>query len=291
MQKSFFNNGTRNWRGEMMKNTKKFVTVLLAASMLAACNSKEEKTEEPVEQKEVVKIEIAAEAEAFKKYIEDQMDDFVQDTKILAALVKDGKLEDAQKLYPLVTMYYERMQPLTANFKELDAKINTPLIEGKEAEGTGFARLAYGLFNEKKTVGYEDVADQLAKDVTELQTQLPSIDVTENNVLAATVTMLEQFATERLANSSDANNEVYVARAQTEVAEQVVKIFMNRTTTESAAKATEQIATLNEVIAYFEVGKEDYVNYSFFTSKQKEELTTAVNSVVAALQQMNEELK
>ena len=267
------------------------MTVLLAASMLAACGSKEEKTVEPVEQQEEVNIEVATEAEAFKSYIEGQMDDFVKDIELLASLVNEGKLEDAQKLYPLVTMYYERMQPLTANFTALDEKINGPLVEGKEAEGSGFSRLAYGLFQEKKTAGYEKVAAQLVTDIKELQTQWPSMDVTENHVLASTVAMLEQFAGERLATSSDANNEVYLAKAQSEVTEQVVKIFMNRTTPEAAAKATEKIAALNEVIAYYEVGKEDYVNYSFFTSKQKEELTTAVNDVKDALQKMNEEIK
>ena len=103
--------------------------------------------------------------------------------------------------------------------------------------------------------------------------------------------MFDQLAVKRLTSSSDANNDVYVVKAQSEVAEQVVKIFMNRTTPEAAAEATKHIATLNEVIAYYEVGKEDYVNYSFFTSKQKEELTTAVNNVKEALQKMSEELK
>lgn len=259
--------------------------------MLAACGKEAEETVKPVEQQEKLGIELASEANAFKSYIEGQMDDFVKDTELLALLVKEGKLEDAQKLYPLVTMYYERMQPLASNFLELNKKINTSLGEDKEAEGTGFAKLAYGLFNEKKTAGYEEVAEQLVTNIKELQLQLPSTDVTENNVLDATVTMLNQLATERLANESDANNEVYIAKAQTEVAEQVVKIFMNRSTTESAAKATEQIAKLNEVIAYYEVGKQDYVNYSYFTSKQKEELTIAINNVKKALQKMNEELK
>lgn len=274
-----------------MKNVKKLMIIILVVSMLAACGKEAEETVKPVEQQEKLGIELASEANAFKSYIEGQMDDFVKDTELLALLVKEGKLEDAQKLYPLVTMYYERMQPLASNFLELNKKINTSLGEDKEAEGTGFAKLAYGLFNEKKTAGYEEVAEQLVTNIKELQLQLPSTDVTENNVLDATVTMLNQLATERLANESDANNEVYIAKAQTEVAEQVVKIFMNRSTTESAAKATEQIAKLNEVIAYYEVGKQDYVNYSYFTSKQKEELTIAINNVKKALQKMNEELK
>lgn len=277
-----------------MKNTKKLMTILLAASVLTACGTKEDETVEPiepVEQQEEVKVEVAAEANEFKAFVDGQMDDFVKDTELLASLVKEGKLEEAQKLYPLVTMYYERMQPITTDFEELDKKINAPLEQGKENEGTGFTRLAYGLFNEKKTAGYEQVAEQLVTDIKELKTQLSTIDVTQNNVLASSVKMLDQFANERLTKASDANNEVYAAKAQTEIAEEVVKIFMSRTTPESSAKATEQIGVLNETIAYYEVGKEDYVNYSFFTSKQKEELTTAVNNVKDALQQMNETLK
>ena len=279
----------------MMKNLTKLMSFLLAASVLTACGEKEEKTEtveQPVEeQKEEVTVDVSAEAEQFKTFATEQMADFVTDTELLVSLVKEGKLEEAQKLYPLVTMYYERLQPITANFTELDSKINGELLEGKESEGTGFNRLAYGLFVEKKTAGYEDVAQQLAEDVKALQTEMKTIDVSKNNVLASAVTMFDQMANVRLTKESYANNEVYAVKAQTETAEQLVKIFMQRASTESAAVATEAIVTLNDVVAYYEVGKEDYVNYSFFTNKQKEELKTAVTNVQTALQQMNDSLK
>lgn len=275
-----------------MRNSKKIMAVLLATSVLAACGEKkEEAAVEPVEQQQEVKVEVAAEANAFKAFASAQMDDFVKDTQLLATLVKEGKLEEAQKLYPLVTMYYERMQPITSSFEELDRKINGPLTAGKESEGTGFERLAFGLFEEKKTAGYEEVTQQLVTDVKELQQALPTTDITQTNVLASSVAELDQFVKQRLTNTSVANNEVYLAKAQTETTEEVVKIFMQRTSAESAAKATEAISDLNEVIAYFEVGKEDYVNYSFFTSTQKEELSSAVTTVQTALQQMNETLK
>lgn len=275
-----------------MRNSKKIMVILLATSILAACGEKkEEAAVEPVEQQQEVKVEVAAEANAFKAFASAQMDDFVKDTQLLATLVKEGKLEEAQKLYPLVTMYYERMQPITSSFEELDRKINGPLTAGKESEGTGFERLAFGLFEEKKTAGYEEVTQQLVTDVKELQQALPTTDITQTNVLASSVAELDQFVKQRLTNTSVANNEVYLAKAQTETTEEVVKIFMQRTSAESAAKATEAISDLNEVIAYFEVGKEDYVNYSFFTSTQKEELSSAFTNVQTALQQMNETLK
>lgn len=276
-----------------MKIKNKLIVALSATMLLAACGTNEEQVvKKPVEQQqEEVKVDVSQQAESYQQYVVAQMADFVMDTELLASHVTEGKLEEAQKLYPLVTMYYERLQPLTVDFAELDAKLNGTLTEGKENEGTGFQRLAYGLFKEQKTAGYEDVATELLNNVKALQTELPNLDVSSNPILTSTTAMLEKMANERLATTSVANNEVYAVKAQTEVAEQLVEIFKQRASTESVAAATEKLSALNEVVAYYEVGKEDYVNYSFFTNKQKEDLKTAVSEVQQALQKMSETLK
>lgn len=273
-----------------MKYSKTLMAILVATSVLAACGQKEEDTVEQPEQQEV-EIEVAIEADKFKEFVSSQMDDFVTDTQLLASLVKEGKLEEAQKLYPLVTMYYERMQPIASNFEELDVAVNGVITKGKENEVTGFQRLAYGLFTEKQTSGYEEIASNLASDVKALQEALATLDVTKNNVLVSASLMFDTMLKDRLTTSSIANNEVYAVKAQTEAAQEIVKIFMPRVEANSAANATEKLAILEEVIAYYEVGKEDYVNYSFFTTKQKEELSTAIKDAQTALEKMNDTLK
>ena len=274
-----------------MKYSKTLMAILVATSVLAACGQKEEDTVEQPEQHQEVEIEVAIEADKFKEFVSSQMDDFVTDTQLLASLVKEGKLEEAQKLYPLVTMYYERMQPIASNFEELDVAVNGVITKGKENEVTGFQRLAYGLFTEKQTSGYEEIASKLASDVKALQEALSSLDVTKNNVLVSASLMFDTMLKDRLTTSSIANNEVYAVKAQTEAAQEIVKIFMPRVEANSAANATEKLAILEEVIAYYEVGKEDYVNYSFFTTKQKEELSTAITDAQTALEKMNDTLK
>ena len=274
-----------------MKYSKTLMAILVATSVLAACGQKEEDTVEQPEQHQEVEIEVAIEADKFKEFVSSQMDDFVTDTQLLASLVKEGKLEEAQKLYPLVTMYYERMQPIASNFEELDVAVNGVITKGKENEVTGFQRLAYGLFTEKQTSGYEEIASKLASDVKALQEALATLDVTKNNVLVSASLMFDTMVKDRLTTSSIANNEVYAVKAQTEAAQEIVKIFMPRVEANSAANATEKLAILEEVIAYYEVGKEDYVNYSFFTTKQKEELSTAIKDAQTALEKMNDTLK
>ncbi|MEG0438159.1 MAG: EfeM/EfeO family lipoprotein, partial [Solibacillus sp.] len=227
------------------------------------------------------------EAALFREYSATQMDDFVADTQLLATLMQEGKLAEAQKLYPLVTMYYERLLPLAGDFEELNQAINGSIVAGQEAEATGFQRIAFGLFQEKTTKGYEEVAMQLVSDVQALEKQLATIDVSKNNVLTSASAMLEDMLKNRLTATSLANAEVYAVKAQTEVVEEIVKIFTARATTETVTSATEAIAQLIEVLEYYEVGKEDYVNYSFFTAKQKEELIAAVQHVQNALNDIN----
>ncbi|MEG0470951.1 MAG: EfeM/EfeO family lipoprotein [Solibacillus sp.] len=275
-----------------MDYPKKLVVVFMSVVILAACGDKEQPVEkEQVEQRVVEEINVATEATAFRDFGAAQMADFVADTQLLATLVQDGKLQEAQKLYPLITMYYERLLPVASEFKELDQAINGPMIDGKEADTTGFQRLAFGLFQEKTTTGYEEVAQQLANDVQALEKHLPIMDVSNNNVLTSAVAMLEDMVKNRLTAPSLAHAEVYAVKAQTEAVEEIVKIFTARATAETVATATEAIAQLKEVLEYFEVGKEDYVNYSFFTAKQKEELTTAIQHVQSALIAINETIK
>lgn len=274
-----------------MKNSKKIMTALLAVSVLAACGQKEEEQKaEPVEQQEAV-IDVSAEAEQFKSLLAGEMDSFVTDIELLATAINEGKLEDAQKLYPLVTMYFERLQPLAPSFQELDEKIKGDIVEGKETDKTGFQRIAYGLFGEKKTAGYEGIAEELVADVKSLQADFATIDVSETNVLASAVTMFQDMANNRLTSPGIAGNEVYVVKAQTDAAEDLMEVFVPRVSDESAEDASNAITKLNEIVAYYEVGKEDYVNYNLFTTKQEQELITAVTNVEAALQQMNESIK
>lgn len=271
-----------------MNYTKKLAVVFMSVAVLAACGDKEQPVEkEQVAQEVVEEVNVASEAAAFREYGATQMADFVADTQILATLVQEGKLAEAQKLFPLVTMYYERLTPIVGDFEELDQAINGPIVAGKETEATGFQRIAFGLFQEKTTKGYEEVAKQLASDVQALEKQLPTIDVSKNNVLTSAGVMLENMMKNRLTATSLANAEVYAVKAQTEAVEEIVKIYTARASTETVTTATEAIEKLNEVLEYYEVGKEDYVNYSFFTAKQKEELTAAIQNVQKILNEMD----
>lgn len=267
---------------------KGLAAVILATAALAACGS--EKAKE-TEEEQVVKeeIDLSSEAEQFRTFAIEQMEVFITDAEMLAGYVKEGKLEEAQKLYPLVRMYYEHLQPMKASFAELDAQIDMPITAGKEEEATGFRRLEYGLFEQKQTVGYEAVVEELVANIKKLNEELPKVELDGQQLVDDTEEMLAQIIDEQLAEKevSYAGNHLYDIKANIEALEEIVKIFMARAHTEQVEAVTEKVAALNEAIAYYEVGKEDYVNYNLFTSKQKQELIAALSAVHQALEKMN----
>lgn len=267
---------------------KGLAAVILATAALAACGS--DKTEKK-EEEQVVKeeVDLSSETEQFRTFAIAQMEDFIADAEILAGYVKEGKLEEAQKLYPLVRMYYERLQPIKASFSELDTQIDASITAGKEDEAAGFRRLEYGLFNQKETVGYEAVAEGLVANIKKLNEELPKVELEGQKLLDDTENMLAQITKEQLTDKevSYAGAHIYDVKANTEAVEEIVKIFMNRADAEQAAAVTEKVTKLNEVIAYYEVGKEDYVNYSYFTNTQKQELIQSLSDVHRELEKMN----
>ena len=277
-----------------MKFKKGLAAIILATAALAACGS-DEKEEAAVKQEQVEQeqIDLTEETEQFRAYAIEQTELFVADMELLVRYVKEGKLEEAQKLYPLVHMYYERLQPMKESFAELDAKIGGVIEEGKEDEATGFRKLEYGLFNEKTTTGYETVAEELLTNVQKLSMEVESVQLDGQQLVNDAVSMLDRVVTSQLTDeeTSYAFSHIYDVKANTEAVEELVKIFMSRADTQKAANVTEKLAVLNDTIAYYEVGKEDYVNYSYFTSKQKEELIAAVSDVRDALKEMNSSLK
>ena len=270
---------------------KGLAAIILATAALAACGSDEK--EEVVEQVEQEQIDLTEEVEQFRAFAIEQMEPFVADMELLVRYVKEGKLEEAQKLYPLVHMYYERLQPMKASFAELNTAIEGEIEEGKEEEATGFCKLEYGLFKEKTTAGYEETAEEILTNVQKLSMEVESVELDGQQLVNDAVSMLDEVATSQLTDeeTSYAFAQIYNLKANTEAVEEIVKIFMSRADTQKAANVTEKLKALNDTIAYYEVGKEDYVNYSYFTNKQKEELIAAVLDVRDVLKEMNSSLK
>lgn len=249
--------------------------VLASSLLLAACGTSEvavestPKKEAPVAE---VQSELAAQNEQFRTYANAQMTEFVADAQLLAAQIHDGKLAEAQKLYPLVAMYEERIAPLQGAV--------TTSISGD------FTALAKGLYTDKNTASIKEAATTFVKHVETLATEIAKADVKDYSVVNAAQQHVSNMLANRLTTNTPADDEVYRLQAMREMLDEIVKIYMAKADAIKAGEVVQATAALKEVLAFYAIGKEDYIKYSLFTNAQKEELTTAVTNVKQAFDAM-----
>lgn len=259
--------------------------------VLAACGSNKEEKPKVVEQ--VIPVDLTEATTAYKTEALMQMTLFTEDIMLLEQYINEDKLEEAQKLYPLVHMYVERLQPLKTSLSDEFEVIDATLQEGKEQDGNGLHAVEYGLFEGKATADVKDAMAALVKDVKELTNELAQSQLNGQEVLIGTSAMLQETIEHKLAGTENsyAYTQVYDVKATVEGTLQVVDAFKKHAGATETDLLVSKLTSVNEVIAYYEVGKEDYVNYSFFTSKQKQELTQAMKEVKEAFDAFNQSIK
>lgn len=275
-----------------MKKQKLFVAVTMTSVLLlAACGTdKAEETKDEVVEQEV--IDLAKEAEKFKAYAVEQMPLFVEDLKLLKQQLDENKLEDAQKLYPLVRMYVERLQPLNSSFADEFKVLDGRVAKGKEADVAGFAKVEQELFANKSAANAAKELETVIEAAEDLTAKLETEKLDGMKLLTDAETMLANA--EKQLNGAEASFvaiDVYEVKANVEAVEQLVSAFMTRAETTTAAKLTEEITAFNKVVEFYEVGKEDYIKYDIFTNAQKTELIQAMKNVKDAFSEMKDSIK
>ena len=115
------------------------ILLLVGALLLVSCGKSEipkgdAKADTTVSQKvqDDGQTDLSKETSDYKKFVEEQIDMLLKDTENFAQLLKDGKLDEAKKAYPLIRMAYERSEPIAESFGESDIKIDYRLADFKE---------------------------------------------------------------------------------------------------------------------------------------------------------------
>ena len=245
--------------------------IALSVLTLTACN----KDEETKGKSEVVEsIDFSEAASSYKAEIMPVLTSFVEDVTLLQTYIQEGKVEEATKLYPLVHMYVERLKPLHGNFTEQFENIDAQTKEGKELEAGGLHAIEYALFEKKDATIVTDVAAKLVEDVTAFTSKAATTTLDGQSILSDTSTMLKDTIEKTLTGDTGnlANAQVYDVQANLEAISAVMKAYSSHADVDSEKKLQKQLDITLEAVAYYEVGKEDYVNFSFFTNKQKQDL-------------------
>ena len=232
----------------------------------------------------------------YKVFVEDQIDKLLTDTEGFVQLLKDGKLEEAKKVYPLIRMSYERSEPIAESFGESDVKIDFRLAdyldENKTEEGwSGFHRIERILWEENTTKGAEAYGDQLVNDIKELKAKIATVEVDYKVMLTGAVDLLNEVATSKITGEEEiySHTDLYDFRANIEGAEKTFQLFKPLLEKSDAAlvkELEEDFKSVNSLLDKHMTDKEHYKLYTDLTKEDTKELSEAVTKLGEPLSQM-----
>ena len=242
------------------------------------------------------KVDLSKETAEYKKYVEGQIDMLLKDTENFAKLLKEGKLDEAKKVYPLIRMAYERSEPIAESFGESDVKIDYRLVDFKEEfkneEGwKGFHRIEKILWEQNTTKGTEKYADDLVNDIKELRAKIATIEVTPDLMVTGAIDLLNEVSTQKITGEEEvfSHTDLYDFRANIEGAQKIFELFRPKLEQKDAKLVTTLDTEFKAVNALLDKYMTDDKHYKLYTELTKEDtkaLAEAVTKLGEPLSQM-----
>ncbi len=232
----------------------------------------------------------------YKTFVEGQIDQLLTDTEKFASLLKEGKLDEAKKIYPLIRMSYERSEPIAESFGESDVKIDFRLAdymdENKTEEGwSGFHRIEKILWEQNTTSGTETYANQLVNDIKELKAKVATVEVTPDMMLTGAVDLLNEVATSKITGEEEiySHTDLYDFRANIEGAEKIFQLFkplIKNKDEKLVASLEKEFKNVNSLLDKHMKDSQHYKLYTDLTKEDTKELAEAVTKLGEPLSQM-----
>ena len=274
---------------------------LVTALVITGCGKKENKedgkngTTAQAEQNNGA-VDLSKETAEYKKFVEEQIDMLLKDTENFAQLLKNGKLEEAKKVYPLIRMAYERSEPIAESFGESDIKIDYRLVDFKEEFNTeegwkGFHRIEKILWEQNTTKGTEKYADELVNDIKELKAKIATIEVTPDIMLTGAIDLLNEVSTQKITGEEEvfSHTDLYDFRANIEGAQKIFELFrpkLEKKDSKLVATLDSEFKAVNGLLDKYMTDDKNYKLYTDLTKEDTKALAEAVTKLGEPLSQM-----
>lgn len=140
----------------------------------------------------------------YRDYVEAETDQLVADVTAFAAALKAGDTAKAKQLFGPTRVHYETIEPIAESFGDLDPRIDARANDvADRSTWTGFHRIEQILFVRNTTKGTAKYADQLLKDVKQLQAQIPDLELQAAQVANGAIGLLDEVSASKITGEED----------------------------------------------------------------------------------------
>ncbi|WP_263265071.1 iron uptake system protein EfeO [Pseudomonas sp. RIT-PI-S] len=228
----------------------------------------------------------------YKIYVTEEVDKLVTETQAFTDAVKAGDVAKAKKLYAPTRVHYEAIEPIAELFSDLDASIDSRVDDhekGVTAEDfTGFHRIEYYLFDKNTTKGSEAFADQLIKDVKDLQGRIAGLTFPPEKVVGGAAALLEEVAATKVSGEEDrySHTDLYDFQGNVDGAKKIVELFRPQIETQDkafAAKVDKNFATVENILAKYKTKDGGFETYDKVKERDRKALIGPVNTLAEDL--------
>nr|CBX81002.1 UPF0409 protein ycdO precursor [Erwinia amylovora ATCC BAA-2158] len=227
----------------------------------------------------------------YKLYVTQEVAQLVAATKAFTDAVKTGDVNKAKALYAPTRQHYERIEPIAELFSDLDGAIDAREDDfEKKAEDpafTGFHRLEKVLFADNTTKGMDKFADQLYKNVLDLQTRINELAFPPGKVVGGAAGLIEEIAASKISGEEDrySRTDLWDFKANIDGAQKIVNLLrplVEKADPQLLAKVDANFNKVDTILTRYRT-KEGYESYDKLTDADRNALKGPITALAEDL--------
>ncbi|WP_168404484.1 iron uptake system protein EfeO [Erwinia amylovora] len=227
----------------------------------------------------------------YKLYVTQEVAQLVAATKAFTDAVKAGDVNKAKALYAPTRQHYERIEPIAELFSDLDGAIDAREDDfEKKAEDpafTGFHRLEKVLFADNTTKGMDKFADQLYKNVLDLQTRINELAFPPGKVVGGAAGLIEEIAASKISGEEDrySRTDLWDFKANIDGAQKIVNLLrplVEKADPQLLAKVDANFNKVDTILTRYRT-KEGYESYDKLTDADRNALKGPITALAEDL--------